>query len=57
MVWKDCGYFTLTKDGMKVSIVIKKVRYLAVLEEVKTVLDGSRRYALVFEPPTKENSG
>lgn len=53
MVWKDCGYFSLTKDGKKVSIVIKKVRYFAVLEEVKTVLDGSRNYALVYEPPSK----
>jgi len=52
MVWKDCGYFSLTKNGQKVSVVVKHVRYFISLEEVKAVLDGSRRYALVFEPPS-----
>jgi hypothetical protein len=50
MVWKDCGYLSLTKNGEKVSIVVKKVRYVAHLEEVKGVLDGKKNYALVFEP-------
>jgi hypothetical protein len=52
MVWKDCGYFSLTKDGKKVSIVIKKVRYFAVLEEAKAVLDGRKNYTLILEPST-----
>jgi hypothetical protein len=52
MVWKDCGYFSLTKNGRKVSIIIKKVRYITSLEEVKDVLDGKRNYALIFEPLT-----
>lgn len=52
MVWKDCGYFTLTKDGKKVSVVVHHVRYLLNLDEVKDVLDGQRRYALIFEPPS-----
>lgn len=38
MVWKDCGYLSLTKDGKKVSFVIKKVRYIAKLEEVRRLL-------------------
>ncbi|MGD0203229.1 MAG: hypothetical protein ABSC20_04905 [Candidatus Bathyarchaeia archaeon] len=29
MVWKDCGYLSLTKDGKKVSVVVKHVRYVA----------------------------
>jgi len=55
MVWKDCGYFSLTKNGQKVSVVIKHVRYFLVLQ-VKDVLGGSRHYALVFEPLTKESA-
>lgn len=52
MVWKDCGYVSLTKDGKKVSVVVKKVRYVAKLEDVKAVLDGKLNYALVYEPPS-----
>jgi hypothetical protein len=46
---KDCGYFTLTKNGKKVSVVIHHVRYLLNLEDAKVVLDGKRNYALVLE--------
>jgi len=53
MVWKDCGYFTLTKNKQKVSVVIKHVRYYLEIEKVKEVLDGKLPYALVYEPPTK----
>lgn len=53
MVWKDCGYFTVTKKGTAVSVVIKHVRYHLKLEEVKAVLEGKQRYTLVFEPPAK----
>jgi hypothetical protein len=49
MVLKDCGYFTLTKDGKKVSVVVHHVRYLLSLDEVKAVLEGRRNYTLVFE--------
>lgn len=54
MVWKDCGYLSLTKDGKKVSVVIKKVRYFVVLAEVKDVLNETKGYALIYEPPTKD---
>jgi hypothetical protein len=50
MVWKDCGYLSLTKNGKKVSTVVKRVRYIAVLEEVKSVLDGKKNYTLILEP-------
>jgi hypothetical protein len=53
MVWKDCGYLSLTKDGKKVSVVVHHVRYFINLEEAKAVLESKRNYALVFEPPTK----
>ena len=53
MVWKDCGYLSLSKDGKKVSVVVKKIRYFVGLEEAKEVLDGKRKYTLVFEPPVK----
>jgi len=49
MVLKDCGYFTLTKDGKKISVVIHHVRYLLNIEETKAVLDGKRGYTLVKE--------
>lgn len=54
MVWKDCGYLSLTKDGKKVSVVVKKVRYFMVLDEVRDVLDKKKDYALIFEPPVKQ---
>jgi hypothetical protein len=49
MVWKDCGYLTLTKDGKKVSVVVHHVRYLLNLEQVKSVLENKRNYCLIFE--------
>jgi len=53
-MWKDCGYLSLTKDGKKLSVVIKKVRYFVSLTEVKEVLEGKRGYTLVLEPPAKK---
>jgi hypothetical protein len=53
MVWKDCGYLSLTKDGKKVAIVVKKVRYIAKLEELRKVLDGKQSYTYILEPPVK----
>jgi hypothetical protein len=54
MVWKDCGYLSLSKNGESVSVVVKHVRYFAKLEELKDVLEGKKAYTLVFEPPQKE---
>jgi hypothetical protein len=42
MIWKDCGYLTLTKDRKKVSVVIKKVRYIAKLEEGSSCSSGEK---------------
>jgi hypothetical protein len=57
MVWKDCGYISLTKDGKKVAVVVKKVRYMAKLEELRKVLDGKQSYTFILEPsPTKEET-
>jgi hypothetical protein len=53
MVWKDCGYLTLTKNKQKVSVVIKHVRYFLEVEKVKQVLNGELPYTLVYEPPAK----
>jgi hypothetical protein len=49
MVLKNCGYFSLTKDGKKVALVIHHVRYLLNLQEVKDVLENKRNYALISE--------
>ncbi|MGD0496696.1 MAG: hypothetical protein ABSB28_11790 [Candidatus Bathyarchaeia archaeon] len=57
MVWKDCGYLSLSKDGKKVSVVVKKARYIANLEELRKVLDGKKSYTFILEPiPTKEET-
>jgi hypothetical protein len=53
MVWKDCGYFTLTKNRQKVSVVIKHVRYFLEIEKVKQVLEGKLPFTLVYERPTE----
>jgi hypothetical protein len=50
MNWKDCGYLSLTKDGKKVSVVIKHVRYIANLDELKAVLEGKLNFTDVLEP-------
>jgi hypothetical protein len=50
MVWKDCGYLSLTKDCKKVSVVVKHTRYVANLDELKAVLEGKQGYALILEP-------
>ena len=52
-MWKDCGYLSLTKDGKKVSVVVKRIRYIANLEELKAVLEGKLNYTDILEPPTK----
>ena len=57
MVWKNCGYFSLTKNGKKLAVVIKHVRYFVKLEEARNVLDGKQAYTLVYEPPVKEDAG
>jgi hypothetical protein len=57
MVWKDCGYLSLSKDGKKVSVVVKKTRYIANLEELRKVLDGRKSYTFILEPtPKKEET-
>jgi len=40
MVWKDCGYLSLTKDGKRVLVVLKRSRYVVSLEEARDVLAG-----------------
>ena len=50
MVWKDCGYLSLTKDGKNVAVVVKHVRYMAKLEELRKVLDGKQSYTYILEP-------
>ena len=54
MNWKDCGYISLTKDEKKVTVVVKKVRYLANLDELKAVVNGEKDYTLILEPVKKE---
>jgi hypothetical protein len=54
MVWKDCGYLSLTKKGDKILIVLKHGHYIADLKEIKDVLYGKRDYTLIFEPPEKD---
>jgi hypothetical protein len=38
------------KDGKKVSVVVKKTRYLANLEELRKVLDGRKSYTCILGP-------
>lgn len=47
-MWKDCGYLSLTKDGKKLSVVIKKVRYFVSLTEAKEVLEGNFLFLFVL---------
>jgi hypothetical protein len=49
-VWKDCGYISLTKDGKKVRVTVKRQYYIADLEEVRRVMDGKMAYTLILEP-------
>ena len=48
MNWKDCGYLSLTKDGKKITVMLKHERYLANKEELKAVLDGEQKCTLDF---------
>jgi len=43
MVWKDRGYLSLSKNGKKVSVVVKHARYMANLEELRKVLARDHR--------------
>ena len=52
MVWKSCGYISLTKDGKKLRVVVRKMKYIANLDDVKAVLDGERSYTEILEPST-----
>lgn len=48
--WRSCGYLSLTKDGKKVTVMVKHVRYVANLNELKAVLEGKLGYTEIFEP-------
>ena len=50
MEWKDCGYISLTKDEKKVTVMVKKVGYLANLDELKAVVNGEKDCTLILEP-------
>ena len=43
-------YSARAKDGKKVSVVVKKTRYLANLEELRKVLEGRKSYTFILEP-------
>jgi hypothetical protein len=48
--WKDCGYISLTKDRKNVTVKVKGVGYFVKLVELKEVLEGKKRFVLVYEP-------
>jgi hypothetical protein len=50
VVWKDCGYISLTKSGRGVTVMVKHTLYYVKLEELKSVLDGKVKCTLVYEP-------
>jgi len=50
MNWKSTGYLSLTKDGKKVTVMVKHVRYIANLKELQDVLEGKLNFTEVFEP-------
>jgi hypothetical protein len=52
MVWKDCGYVSLTKNHRQVLIVLKHQRYVVYLSQLREVVDEKRSYTLIYEPPT-----
>lgn len=47
--WNDCGYLTISKSGKVLSIVVKHKRYVANLDDIAQVLDGTKNYTLIFE--------
>jgi len=47
--WVDCGYLTLSKSGKVLSVVVKHRRFVVNLEEATEVLDGNRKYTLIYE--------
>ena len=54
MVWKDCGYVSLTKKHDRLRIVVKHQRYDVDLKELMDVLGFRKGYALIHEPPVEE---
>jgi len=54
LVWKDCGYWSLTEDGKKVSVVLKRQRYVVNLEEAKAVLEG-KHFGPIEVPQEEKN--
>ena len=50
MVWKSCGYLSLTKNGKRVAVVVKRMRYVASLDDVKAILEGKLGYTQIYEP-------
>jgi hypothetical protein len=52
--WKSCGYLSLTKDQKKVTVMVKHVRYVANLDDVKAVLNGECGFTEIYEPEAKE---
>ena len=50
MVWKSCGYLSLTKDGRRVAFVVKRRRYVASLDDVKAILEGKLGYTQIYKP-------
>lgn len=54
MVWKDCGYISLTKNGKSLKVVVKHVTYFVKINEAKEVIEGKKPYTLVYEPPRKD---
>ena len=53
MNWKSSGYLSLTKDGKKVTVMVKHVRYITSQEELKAVLEGKLNFTDIFEPTTE----
>lgn len=47
--WKDCGYVSISKSGQVLSIVVKNKRYIANLDEICLVLDGTKQFAQILE--------
>jgi hypothetical protein len=50
-MWKDVGYFSITKKGIGANVVIKHARYYVKLEEIREVLEGKKEFCLIYEAP------
>jgi hypothetical protein len=53
LVWKECGYFSFTKKGDRVLIVVKHQKYVADIRGVKAVLAGKQGYTFIYQPSTE----